>query len=82
MNFTIRLKNKLTRNNRLDWAFEDSKNILTDEDSIFNPKDAWKRIKSIKRLNQKHQSLAIDLSIWREEKSIEKKYTKAMVTEG
>ena len=66
------IENKLTNNNRLEWALEDSKNILTDEDSIFNPKDAWKRIKSIKRLNQKHQSLAIDLSTWREERSIEK----------
>ena len=66
------IESKLIKNNRLDWALEDSQNILTDEDSIFNPKEAWKRIKSIKRLNKKHQSLAIDLSTWREEKSIEK----------
>ena len=66
------LTDKLIETKKIDYFSEEFTNYLDDIDWNPNTNDAWKKIKAINNLNKKTREIAQILSIWREEKAIDK----------
>jgi len=65
------LYNELKKTNKLEYFFEEFKNYIEDIEWDPSSEFAWKRLKSINKLDPKVRSIAKIISVWREKKAIE-----------